>query len=585
MMSVPESRSTLTPASALRNGPPTLMHALRARATESPAGLALLRKRHGIWETTTWSELNARVERLAGALRERGLGPGSSVVIVGDATPEWLILDLAVQGLGALSIGFYPEQARRDIASAAGDLTVDVLAGGDDEQLGRARDALPSARLQFLLDARSLRSAKGSAVELVNELSATGSVPALEPDPTRETVGLVTAGTSGPSRLVLITQGEAVTLARRAADWLGLTSSDRNLCHVPGGLPAARLLDLYAPICAGSTIAFPESPQTIVENLVELQPTVLTTTPRALELLAGESELRVAQAHRVKSAANRWARRARERAGAPGGASRPTLAHYLVDRPIVRQLGLGETRRVVCAGAPLARRLLDYYWSLRVPAVETYGQPETFGLAFAQRGPQDRGTIGPPLPGLQPRIEEGMLRLRLARPDEEEWLRTEDFATLDGEGRLVLAGGVTDVSIGPDGTQLVLSRIESNLRLSRYVREAVVLPTAAGGLHALVEFDFDAVSGWLSQNGHAVSPYDVLAHDPAVIGVIDEAVQSANANLSEPERITAFRLLERPLSLDELEVSPNRRVRRAGVERSFAAELSEMDAVTPTRRP
>jgi long-chain acyl-CoA synthetase len=178
---------------------------------------------------------------------------------------------------------------------------------------------------------------------------------------------------------------------------------------------------------------------------------------------------------------------------------------------------------------------------------------------------------------VQARIEGGTLRLRLVQADGEEWLQTEDLATLDGEGRLVLAGASTDVATGPDGGQVVLSGIEAQLRVSPFVREAVVVPAGTDGVHALIEFEFEAVGSWLSEQGHAVSSFDVLARDPEVIGLIGAEVESANREMRDSERVSAFRLLERPLSLEQGEVSPNRRVRRAGVERSFVSDLAAMD--------
>ena len=241
-------------------------------------------------------------------------------------------------------------------------------------------------------------------------------------------------------------------------------------------------------------------------------------------------------------------------------------------------MGLRRARRVVSVGAPLAPELLRFYWSLRAPVVEANGQPETFGLAFAQRGPQDIGTVGPSLPGIQPRIEEGTLRLRVVQGDSEGWLQTEDIATLDGEGRLVLAGGRGETATGRDGSQIVLSRIEGRLRLSPFVSEAVVVPAASGGVNALIQFEFEAISSWLSQRGHAVSAFDVLAQDPDVVALIATAVEAANEDLDEGQRVVGFRLLERPLSLERGEMSPNQRVRRTVVQRSFAERFAEMSS-------
>lgn len=578
MMPTPASE---TPGPGEMTPGSTLLDELRDRVTNDSDRIAMLRKRHGIWEATTWSELGGRVAMLAGGLREHGLEAGGTVAIIGDPTPEWLALDLAAQSLGAVSVALFPNQCRDDIRTLLGDGTIDVLAGGDDEQLGRARDALPAVRTSLLLAERFIGRRGDSKVETIGELIGNSALPTTVSDPGRTAVGLISAGTSGSPRLVPLGHAELLAAARRAAGWLGLTRSDHNLCHVPCALPAARLLDLYAPICAGSVIAFPESPQTIVENLVELQPTVLTTTPRALELLAADVELHVGRSGRVKSAANRWAQRSRERATAhrPAGAGlpRPTLSHFLVDRQVVSQLGLRRARRVTSAGGPVTPELVSFFWALRVPVVEAYGQPETCGLAFAQRGPQDSGTVGPALDGVQSRIEDGTLRLRIASGGGEQWFDTDDVASLDGDGRLVLVGGRGEVATGLGGVQIVLARIEGRLRLNPLINEAVAVPAVSGGVHALIQFDADAVNARRSREGQAVLSFEVLAGDPDVVALIASAVDSANQGLADGERITAFRLVQRPLSLERGEISPNHRVRRGVVSGSFAGPLAAMN--------
>ncbi|HXV94516.1 MAG TPA: AMP-binding protein, partial [Pseudonocardia sp.] len=85
----------------------TLPHLLLRHAAERPGAVALRRKIRGRWEETTWAGYAARVAAVAGGLRALGVGPGDRVAVHAENRPEWLIADLAVQGLGAQTVGIY----------------------------------------------------------------------------------------------------------------------------------------------------------------------------------------------------------------------------------------------------------------------------------------------------------------------------------------------------------------------------------------------------------------------------------------------------------------------------------------------
>jgi long-chain acyl-CoA synthetase len=558
-------------------GAGSLVELVALHAERTPKAVALIHKRHGIWHPMTWTELHGRVRAAAGALRDLGVQPGEAVVIVSDARPGWLITDLAIQAVGGVSIAAHPTQSPADLRTMLAGATVRFAFCGDEEQLLLARDALENLERIVILDPRFQLRSHGDDSELYLDFLKRGDdAPLQPPAPDRVAIGVATAGSRAAPRVALFTHAAALAGARAAAEWLGTRPRERNLAIVSPAQAATRMLDLYAPIVAGATIAFPESPETVPENLLEVAPDVLVVIPRALELLKRDVDLRAARSGRIKRAVTRWA--AARRRGSNGRGS--MLSRLLVDRAIVAKLGLSRARRVACVGGEPAPELLSFFWDLGVPVAVGYGQAGSLGLVSAQRGPGDAGTVGPPLAGVEVRVAD---TLHVRTPTlagsylggtpvagGDGWLDTGDRCSVDGEGRVVVEAAAHDIVDG-----LHLGRVEARLRLSPYIAEAVALP-AASGVRALVQIEVGAVGDWALRQGLTGATFPALAASPEVRELIAGEVERANELLEGAERVRDFRLLPRPLSVQSGEMTPTLVVRRAAVEEAFDRLVAEL---------
>ena len=67
----------------------------------------LYRKVDGAYRSITWRETADRVCRLADGLKARGIGPGDRVGLVSENRPEWLIADMAIMSIGAITVPAY----------------------------------------------------------------------------------------------------------------------------------------------------------------------------------------------------------------------------------------------------------------------------------------------------------------------------------------------------------------------------------------------------------------------------------------------------------------------------------------------
>jgi long-chain acyl-CoA synthetase len=580
-MSATREAAVSSARAANADGAGSLVELVALQARRAPKATALLHKRHGIWHPMSWAMLEDRVRHAAAALRDLGVRPGEPVLIVSDARPAWLIVDLAIQAVGAVSVAAHPTQSPADLRAMLAGAPVRFGFCGDEDQLALAGEALEGLERRIILDPRFQLRSHGADSELYYEFLDRGEGAPAElrpPDVEQTAIGVPSAGSRAAPRIALFSHAAALAGARAGAEWLGLRPGQRNLAVVSPAQAAARVLDLYAPLVAGSTIAFPESPETVPENLLEIAPDFLVLIPRALELLRRDVDLRAAQSGRFKRAVNRWAA---ARRGGSGPA--PRAARLLVDRAVVAKLGLSRARRVACVGGEPAPELLSFFWNLGVPVAVGYGQAGSLGLVSAQRGPEDAGTAGPPLSGVEVAAAEGALRVRTPTlagsyldgapvAGADGWLDTGDRGRLDDEGRVVIEAAGHDIVGGQH-----LGRVESRLRLSPYVAEAVALPTG-GGMRALVQIEVAAVADWALRRGLTGATFAALAASTDVHELIAGEVEKANALLDERERVRDFRLLPRPLSVQSGEMTPTLVVRRGAVEEAFdllVAELSK----------
>src|ERR1700676_2107273 len=94
-----------TMAQSTAGSPPAL---LASRAAAHPRAVALRAKELGRWRQYTWGEYAEEVDRIGRGLVEMGVGPGDRVANRSDNGPEWLFCDLAIQSIGAVTVGLDP---------------------------------------------------------------------------------------------------------------------------------------------------------------------------------------------------------------------------------------------------------------------------------------------------------------------------------------------------------------------------------------------------------------------------------------------------------------------------------------------
>src|SRR5688572_20116123 len=176
---------TTAPADA-EAPPATLPGWLLRQAADRPKQVAIRVKELGRWREISWAEYADRVQSVGRALLFQGVKPGDRVALASDNRVEWLIADLAVQGLGAVTVGVSVLSDGPELVGMLEQTGSKVILVEDEEQFDKvmeSRDRLSLDRV-VVIDPRGIERLDdpASSYEALEALGSLDAVRAREAD-------------------------------------------------------------------------------------------------------------------------------------------------------------------------------------------------------------------------------------------------------------------------------------------------------------------------------------------------------------------------------------------------------------------
>jgi long-chain acyl-CoA synthetase len=386
----------------------TLPALLLEQANKRPSATAIRHKQLGRWETTTWRQFADRVAAVGVGLRSLGVQPGDRVAVHADNCAEWPIADLAIQGIGAVTVGIYPTSSPDDVEFLLSHSDTKVLIAENEEQLDKTwavRDRLPQLTKVVVVDTRGVEELADAMVISFAELEDLGRTvdpaadraadPAADPvaeyarlvaaiDPAHPAMICYTSGATGPPKGALLSHRNVTAAGRAFCDAFGARPDDEVLSYLPLCNIAERLVSEVIAVLAGYVVNFGEGGASFRDDLREVQPTLFLAVPKVWESTMAGVQARMRDASGLKRAAYHFARSQGQAVAPKRMAGRLSLldrlrsgaAWLLVFRPLRDKLGLGRIRVAISAAAPVSAQVLEYFWAMGVSLQEGYGQTE-----------------------------------------------------------------------------------------------------------------------------------------------------------------------------------------------------------------
>lgn len=371
----------------------TLPAALVAQAEARPDAVALRHKRLGRWVEITWAQYADRVARVAAGLQALGVQGGERVVIQADNRPEWVIADLAIQSIGAITVGVSPDASADALGAVLGNCGACAMVAEDEEQLDKAlavRADAPQLRRIVVIDDRGLRGLQDEQVSLwaALEETAPAGLQALVAglDPEHPAIAVYAEDNQGATldHNALVSAGRGFGSAFEAAP------GDSVLSCLPLSEVSERLFSVAIALDAGYVVHFGERAGSLGEDLREVQPTLLHAIAPIWEAMDAGVRTRMEGASALKRRIHgACVRRGTKVAAArSAGSSSPTLrvqalaCHALVFGALREKLGLSRTRIAVCSGEALSAQAREGLTAMGTTLVEVDALDATGLLAF-----------------------------------------------------------------------------------------------------------------------------------------------------------------------------------------------------------
>ncbi len=599
----------------MSSAPDTLVGLVQSYAQTIPDEVALREKRLGVWSGITWREYYEAIEAVAWSLAELGVGPGDHVGILSDNCPQWLYADLAVQALGARSVGIYQTNPPSDVAYCLSHSQAKVLFCEDQEQVDKAidiRDETPTVQTVVVFDPRGTRHYNdGRLVPWSSFLSAgkeavhnerlwfSKQIEAM--DSKAPAMIIYTSGTTGQPKGAMISNRNVLDLAEKTCELLGVQKEDTLLSYLPLCHVAEKIFSLFVPLSVGAVVHFGESIGTVRADLQEVSPSIFLGVPRIWEKIHANVHLKMKDASWLKRTLFEFFTRHGERIAQLRQRGTVSLADtllwkvgdLLVFRALQERLGLRRCRLPVTGAAPIAPEIIQWFHGIGVFVLEGYGQTECAGVSHTN--PPDNckiGTVGVPLPGVECVLaQDGEILLRGANVfcgylhneeatketvDSEGWLHTGDIGSIDEAGFLRITGRKKEIIITAGGKNLSPEKIENCLKLSPYIKEAVSIGDKRKFVSALVQIDYEAVGDWASRRGIAYTSFEDLVAKGETEDLITHEIHAANESLAQVEQVRAFRLFKKELHQDDGELTPTQKLKRGAVTKIYSNLIESM---------
>jgi long-chain acyl-CoA synthetase len=578
--------------------------------------IALRQKEFGIWQEISWTCFGEAVREVGMGLAALGLQPGETVSILSNTRKEWLYADLGALSAGLVTSGIYPTDSAGQCEYLCEHSVTRVVFVEDDEQLDKileVRDRLPALTKIVVIDMDGLRRFQDPQVISLDALRALGREhEAAHPKAFAERLAsrraeelailVYTSGTTGRPKGAMLSHRNLVT------QWYALNkvvAQDENdarmaflpLCHV-----AERQYGAYFALYTGAVLNFVENPDTVPENVREIAPTMFLAVPRVWEKFYSSVTIAISEAVGPHRRLYQWAieqgRQVADRvlAGEPVPASlklRYRLARWLALDNVRKFIGIHRCRVLMTGAAPISPELIRWYLALGVPMVEGWGQTESGGVGTVVRPHLLRpGTVGPPLDGIEVRVSaEGELLIRgdcvflgylhdtektAETVDAEGWLHTGDIGRIEDDGCVVITDRMKDIIITAGGKNITPSEIESELKFSPYITDAVIIGDRRPYLTALVMIDQQNVEKFAQDHDVAFTDYASLARAEQVVELIEREIAKVNEKFARVEQVKKFRLIDTQLSAEDEELTPTMKLKRKLVNDKYSKLIESM---------
>ncbi len=580
----------------------TLPQILLKQAEKSGNRVTIREKAYGIWQAYNWRDYLEFTKKVGLGLSALGLRRGDNVGIIMDNHPEWLFSQLGAQALGAVVLNMFTSAVSDEMAGTLNRIQAAYVIVEDQEQTDKLlemRDRLTHVKKVIYIDRTGMSSYRDDEwlMSFADLLKAGEDLDKKQPElfagevwkgrPDDITLMIMTSGTTGISKLAMLSH---VNFTEMAASWLETIPAGVEVNWLSISPPAWIVDQMWGTgvaLAGGMTMNFPETRETVQEDFRELGPTILITSSRFWEDLASSIRVKMGDAGLIRRklfhlAENTGGRitdlESQGKTPGPGLRFAGWLASVIIFRPLLDRIGCAGFYSAYTGGHPISPDVIRFFRSLGLNLKQCYGLTESGGIFQVQSDNEIKAeTVGRSLSGMDVKISEDQEVFLSSKTvfrgyynDFEAteaafadgWLRTGDAGYLDDDDHLVIIGRREEIIRNKQGEAFSPDFIETRLKFSLYIREAVTFGEGRPYITALINIDMGNVGNWAEERMIPYTTYTDLSQRPEVEELVRGEIEKVNERLPDSMKVRRCILLYKLLDADDEELTRTGKVRR-----------------------
>jgi len=574
----------------------------------------LAAKESGQWKKYSTVEVRELVDKLSAGLLQQGISCGDmtpekrdKVAILSRNRPEWIMVDLAVQQIGAILTPIYPTINVNELEFVLNDAEVKLVIVNDEETFHKVlsvQSNIPSIKAIFSFEhVANCRHWKELLIPIADAQMKT--IRGISDRIGYEDLATIiyTSGTTGKPKGVMLSHKNILSNVMDSMPCFPPGDNLRALSFLPLNHIFERMVS-YLYLFKGTSIYYAESLDTIGDNLKEVQPNLFTTVPRLLEKVYDKIMAKGMELTGTKRKLFFWA----HELATKFQINEPLSPWYRIQLAIANKLIFSKWREalgnnltcIVTGGAACQVRLIRIFTAAKIPIMEGYGLTETSPVISVNRFEEEGrkfGSVGPLIKNVDVKIaEDGEILCKgpnvmmgyYKRPDltaevmTGEWFHTGDIGQIVDKRFLKITDRKKEMFKTSGGKYVAPLPIENKLKESVYVEQVMVVGADHKFVGALIIPSFPNLREWANKQGIPVTTNQALLREPQVIDMFRELVESFNKFFNHVEQIKKFELLPNEWGIETGEMTPKMSLKRKvvmekyrdAIERIYAEEKS-----------
>ena len=553
-------------------------------------------KQNGAWKTYSTGEVQNLVNKLSAGLLQLGVSGNDmtienqdKIALVSKNRPEWLMLDLACQQIGAALCPIYPTTNINELEFIFNDASVKyVFISGQDilDKVNNIRDRVPTLKNIYSFDELPGVDywTKITDVVTAENLVKLEDVKAgILPEHCATII--YTSGTTGTPKGVMLSHKNIVSNVIHAKNTFPFEDNPtaKALSFLPLNHIFERMVS-YIYITSGISIYYAESLETIAENLREVKPNLFTTVPRLLEKVYEKIMEKGAALTGVKRKLFDWAVDLGSKYDnlKSGGAlynMQLAMANKIIFNKWREGLG-GNIECIITGGAACQVRLLRVFNAAQIPIYEGYGPTENspvISVNCRRKGGTKFGTVGLVIEGQEVKLEaDGEICVKgpsvmmgyYKRPDLtaetiiDGWLHTGDIGVFEDNKYLKITDRKKELFKTSGGKYVAPQPIENKMKESPFVEQMMIVGAEQKFVGALIVPSVPNLKEWMQHKGIKFTTIEDAVNHPKVLDLYRELIDSFNKFFNHVEQIKKFELLPHEWTIDSGELTPTLKLKR-----------------------